>query len=119
VGIAATLVANVAHGLGHGVIGANVAAWPAVALVGSYELRMMVIRSSQLPADSTADSGHDADPIQEQAAQVFAEELAADRVPSVRAIRAQLHVGQPRAQCVRTRLHGNSRRDGISGNELP
>jgi hypothetical protein len=37
-GIAATLAANVAHGLGHGPIGAAVAAWPAVALVGSYEL---------------------------------------------------------------------------------
>jgi uncharacterized protein DUF2637 len=43
-GIAATLAANVAHGLGHGLIGAAVAAWPAVALVGSYELLMMVIR---------------------------------------------------------------------------
>jgi hypothetical protein len=35
-GIAATLAANVAHGLGHGPSGAFVAAWPAVALVGSY-----------------------------------------------------------------------------------
>ncbi len=35
-GIIATLAANVAHGLGHGIIGAAVAAWPAVALVGSY-----------------------------------------------------------------------------------
>jgi hypothetical protein len=48
-GIAATLAANVAHGLGHGLMGAAVAAWPAVALVGSYELLMMVIRSSQVP----------------------------------------------------------------------
>jgi Protein of unknown function (DUF2637) len=40
-GIAATLAANVAHGLGHGPIGAAVAAWPAIALVGSYELLMM------------------------------------------------------------------------------
>jgi hypothetical protein len=42
-GIAATLAANVVHGLGHGPVGAIVAAWPAVALVGSYEL-LMVIR---------------------------------------------------------------------------
>ena len=34
-GIAAALAANVAHGLGHGPSGAVVAAWPAVALVGS------------------------------------------------------------------------------------
>jgi hypothetical protein len=46
-GIAATLAANVAHGLGHGPVGAAVAAWPAIALVGSYELLMMVIRGSQ------------------------------------------------------------------------
>jgi len=32
-GMAATLAANVAHGLGHGPVGAAVAAWPAVALV--------------------------------------------------------------------------------------
>ena len=44
-GIAATLAANVAHGAGHGVMGAIVAAWPAVALVGSYELLMSLVRS--------------------------------------------------------------------------
>ena len=49
-GIAATLAANVAHGLGHGLIGAAVGAWPAVALVGSYELLMMIIRGEQVPA---------------------------------------------------------------------
>ena len=56
-GIAATLAANVAHGLGHGLMGAAVAAWPAVALVGSYELLMMVIRSSQVPGDGTPRPG--------------------------------------------------------------
>jgi hypothetical protein len=79
-GIAATLAANVAHGLGHGLIGATVAAWPGMALVP------------------------DADPPQAQAAQVFACDLAADCVPSVRAIRAWLHVGQSRAQRVRAYL---------------
>src|SRR5579871_2163969 len=39
-GIIATLAANVAHGLGHGTMGAAVAAWPTVAPVGSYELLM-------------------------------------------------------------------------------
>jgi len=42
-GIAATLAAKIAHGLGHGLAGAAVAAWPAVALVGSYELLMVII----------------------------------------------------------------------------
>jgi hypothetical protein len=50
----ATLAANVAHGLGHGLIGAAVAAWPAVALAGSYELMMMIISGVQVPADVTA-----------------------------------------------------------------
>jgi hypothetical protein len=36
--------------------------------------------------------------------QVFAEQLAADRVPSIRTIRAQLHVGQLRAQRLRDYL---------------
>ena len=103
-GIAATLAANVAHGLGHGLTGAAVAAWPAVALVGSYELLMMVIRSSQAAFDDTSDSRTTTDPLQEQAAQVFAEQLAADRVPSIRTIRAQLHVRQPRAQRLRDYL---------------
>jgi hypothetical protein len=48
-GIAATLAANVAHGLGHGLSGAVVAAWPAVALVGSYGLLTVIIRSGRLP----------------------------------------------------------------------
>jgi hypothetical protein len=103
-GIVATLAANVAHGLGHGLTGAAVAAWPAVALVGSYELLMMVIRSSQVPADSMPETRHHADPLQERAAELFAGQLAADRLPSVRAIRAQLHVGQSRAQRLRDYL---------------
>src|ERR1700739_2672377 len=87
-GIAATLAANVAHGMGHGLTGAAVAAWPAVALVGSHGLLMMFIRSSQVPADGAPGTEHDVDPLQGEAAKVFAEQLAADRVPSVRAIRA-------------------------------
>src|SRR5215469_15181322 len=37
-GILATTGANLAHGLGHGPIGALISAWPAVALAGSFEL---------------------------------------------------------------------------------
>jgi hypothetical protein len=52
VGIAATLAANAAHGLGHGPVGAIVAAWPAVALVGTYELLMLIIRrTGPVPAE--------------------------------------------------------------------
>ena len=41
-GIAATLTANMALGWSHGPVGAVVAAWPAVSLVGSYELSHLV-----------------------------------------------------------------------------
>ena len=104
-GIMATLAANVAHGLGHGPIGAVVAAWPAVALVGSDELLMMIIRGAQAPSGATAEPGiPHTDHMEVQAAQLFADDLAANCVPSVRAIRAQLHVGQSRAQRIRTHL---------------
>jgi Protein of unknown function (DUF2637) len=104
-GIAATLAANVAHGLGHGLIGAAVAAWPAVALVGSYELLMTIIRSVQAQPNAVVTPRvPDIDPLQAHAVQVFADDLADSRVPSVRAIRARLHIGQPRAQRVEAYL---------------
>ena len=51
-GITAALAANIAHRIGHGLMG--VAAWLAVALVGSYELLMMIIRAVQVPGAGTA-----------------------------------------------------------------
>ena len=45
-GIAATPTANTAQGWSHGPVGAVVAAWPAVSLVGSYELLVWLIRTS-------------------------------------------------------------------------
>jgi len=49
-GIIATIGANLAHGLGHGPIGALVSAWPALALVGSFELLMLLVRTASHPA---------------------------------------------------------------------
>jgi hypothetical protein len=108
-GIAATLAANVAHGLGHGPIGSAVAAWPAVALVGSYELLMMIIGGVQQPAGEMSPETEEAsagvpDPLQAQAAEEFADDVANGHMPSIRTIRARLHVGQPRAQLVRAYL---------------
>jgi hypothetical protein len=81
--------------LGDGLIGAEVADCPAVALVGSSELLMMVIRGSQVPVNAETSGVDNSDPLRETTAEVFKEQLAADRVPS---IRAELHVGQLRAQ---------------------
>jgi Protein of unknown function (DUF2637) len=104
-GIVATLAANVSHGLDHGPIGAFVAAWPAAALVGSYELLMMIIRGAQVPPDVRCTDGEfGVDSLQEQAVQMFADDLAADRLPPIRVIRTRLHVGQPRAQRLRAYL---------------
>jgi hypothetical protein len=108
-GIAATLAANVAHGLGHGLIGAAVGAWPAVALVGSYELLMMIIRGTQQVAGDIAPERQQAgagmpDALQAQAAAEFGDDITAGRMPSIRVIRVRLRVGQPRAQLVRAYL---------------
>jgi len=45
-GIVATLTANMAQGWSHGPVGAAVAAWPAISLVGSYELLVWLIRTA-------------------------------------------------------------------------
>jgi len=57
-GIAATIGANLAHGLGHGPIGALVSAWPALALAGSFELLMTLIRSETRASAAPAMSEH-------------------------------------------------------------
>ena len=91
-GIAATLAANVAHGLGHGLIGAAVGAWPAVALVGSYELLMMIIRGTQqaageVPAETGQAVAGMPHALEAQAAEEFGDDVTAGRLPSIRVIR--------------------------------
>jgi Protein of unknown function (DUF2637) len=54
-GIVATVGANLAHGLGHGPIGAVVSAWPALALVASFELLMLLIRTQRQDDAEPAD----------------------------------------------------------------
>lgn len=56
-GISATLAVNVAAGLANGVVGAIVAAWPAPALVISYELLMLIVRRSARPVPEPAAAG--------------------------------------------------------------
>ena len=56
-GIAATLTANMAQGWSHGPVGAVIAAWPAVSLVGSYELLVWLIRTCGA-ADRGPSAGH-------------------------------------------------------------
>jgi mRNA interferase RelE/StbE len=95
--------------------GAAVAAWPAVALVGSYELLMMIIRGAQSSGVAAGTPSvrpapeQVADSLQARAAEEFAGHIAAGAVPSIRVIRATLHVGEPRAQQVRAHLAAAAR----------
>lgn len=102
-GIAATLAANVAAGLAYGVLGAIVAAWPAPALVISYELLMYVIRSAAAaPGAAGPDFGLNGSAA--AAVEAFAAELAEGKVPGIRAIRGRMHVGQDKASQVQAYL---------------
>jgi hypothetical protein len=69
-------VANVAHGLGHGLIGAAVTAWLAITPIGSCELLTMVTHNSQVPLTDTSETGHDADPLQEGAAELCSRDIS-------------------------------------------
>jgi hypothetical protein len=59
-GIAATLTANLAAGIGYGVPGAVIAAWPAAALVFSYELLLWLVRASAGQPGTPAPTSQDA-----------------------------------------------------------
>lgn len=56
-GVAATLAANILHGIERGPLAAALAAWPAIALVISYELIMWVVRSGRELVDRAHGSG--------------------------------------------------------------
>jgi hypothetical protein len=45
--------ANIAYGAGHGLLGALISAWPAVAFIGSVEIAMQQVRRSRAPQAAT------------------------------------------------------------------
>jgi hypothetical protein len=117
-GVAATVAANVAYGAADGLTGAAISAWPAIAFVGSAELLIGSIRRTR-PVPVSANTGGQGvpevsgevpsaapvpDQLWVQAAGTFADDLAAGRIPSIRAIRSRMHVGQYRAQQIRGHL---------------
>ena len=60
-GIVATVASNLAHGIGDGPVGALISAWPALALVGSFELSPRVLWLSrdvalERPAESSCNT---------------------------------------------------------------
>ncbi len=104
--VTATLAANIAYGAHFGITGSLLSGWPAVAFIGSAEMAIGMVRrarsapvSAGVPDRVSALNGHG-----HEAERVFAAELAAGDVPSIRRIRAALHVGQPRAREVQAHL---------------
>ena len=119
-GITATLAANVLAGIAYGLLGAIVAAWPAPALVISYELLMHLVRSAAA-ADAHPDAyAPDAVPdapaassngsrthgrTRDVATEAAAERRYADApLPSIRQIQREMHVGAGRARVLREHL---------------
>ena len=98
-GIAATLAANIAAGLAYGPVGALVAAWPAGALVGSYELLMVIIRqgASRAPVPGVPEAGNGAPAHLIEAQQKFADQIGRKEIPTIREIRTGLGVGAAKA----------------------
>jgi hypothetical protein len=110
-GVAGTLYANVMSGLPRGPLAAAVAAWPAVAFtVASFMLERWLKSQAavSVPVPGTTPAvpavhlnGSGLHPAE---AGPFAADLAAGKVPGIRRIRDELHVGQPKAQEIQSRL---------------
>jgi hypothetical protein len=113
-GIAATMAANVTFGAQFGAVGAVIWGWPAYSFVlVAWGMVAMVKRSSAVPAGVSAErepvpavpemhlNGSGLHPAE---AEPFAAELARGKVPGIRRIRAELRVGQPKAQEIQARL---------------
>jgi hypothetical protein len=109
-GIAATVGANISYGLPFGPLGAMVSAWPAVAFVGAAEMALGMVRSARpplragtpvpVPAPGAPVPWRAAPEGAREAAGIFAAELARGELPSIRRVRREMHVGQPRAQAI-------------------
>lgn len=109
-GLAVSTAGNVGHLATHDVASRVTAAVPPLAAaaaltVGLGVLKRVVGDRKTAPADSlsagapSALNGHAAAALEQ-----FSAELASGRVPTIRRIRSQMHVGQPRAQQVREYL---------------
>jgi hypothetical protein len=110
IGVAGTLYANVMSGLPRGPLAATVAAWPALAFtVASFMLErwlksQVVAAPEGVPGVPAELNGH-----AHAAAELFAADLDAGRVPGIRAIRSGLHLGQDKATQVLAYLRGLAR----------
>jgi hypothetical protein len=133
-GACATVAANIAAGLSHGIIGAIIAGWPALVACGCFELLLryrrqpFVMRQADAheqlapalslpvhgdeavepgdehPETQQPDDALPADPAADLARRHYAADIAAGNTPSIRAIKKDLHVGTARASIIRSVL---------------
>lgn len=105
-GACATIAANIAAGLSHGIVGAAIAGWPALVAIGCFDLLLRHRRHrtpAPAPAAVTTLSGQP-DPAIARARELYGPALANGQVPAIRAIKRDLHVGTPRATAIRDAL---------------
>jgi Protein of unknown function (DUF2637) len=116
-GVLATVGANVSYGLPYGPLGALVSAWPAVAFTGSAEMALGMARLARRAPEAVPAAPGAAPAEAATAAAEFTADLAAGKLPGIRAIRGRLHVGQDKATQVqaylRTRLAGTAYPGGL------
>jgi hypothetical protein len=111
-GIGATLFANVLAGAAYGLLGAAVAAWPALALVGSYELLMWLVRHGAAMSASDSGAGWAPVPADAESAALVAlrATLAAGNPLSGRQLETRF--GLTRAQATRVRQLATAETNG-------
>ena len=99
-GIVATVGANLAHAVGHGPVGALVSAWPALALVGTFELLMMLIRTGRgiRPGEAEPEPWHQVVPplVQEALPELTAAPTLEQTVRARRSDAGQMWIRFPR-----------------------
>ena len=107
-GVAATIAANVAYGVGYGWAGALISAWPAIGFIFSAELLMTLIRRARVPASSLGvpSASNGSDPL----AARFKAYLEAGQIPGIRTIKKEMGVGQEKATEVRGYLESLTRK---------
>ena len=104
-GILATLAANVAYGAQFGWLGALIWGWPAYSFILAAGGMVAVVKRAVpagVPAPDTDLAGLNGHA--HAAAELFAADIEAGRVPGIRAIRSGLHVGQDKASQVQAYL---------------
>ncbi|HEY1619758.1 MAG TPA: DUF2637 domain-containing protein [Streptosporangiaceae bacterium] len=110
-GACAQIAANVSAGLSHGIVGAIIAGWPALVACGCFELllrhrRHNPARPAARPVVQPTPADREDDPAVSHARALYKDELAGGRVPAIRAIKRDLHVGTTRATTIQSALAG-------------